>query len=90
MASPTELFALLPQQREENQRRQAKGEPLLPDPEEAVEKELNIRHPQPLNRLDSLLSLEQLDAFCQQLEKTSGQGLGKMYVAEALQQPSAS
>ena len=63
--------------REENQRRLAKGEPLLPDPEEAVEKELNIRHPQPPNRLESLLFLEQLDAFCQQLEKTSGQGLGE-------------
>jgi translation initiation factor 3 subunit H len=82
----------LQKRREENQKRAAKGEPPLPESGEALEKEWSalIRTPVPPNRLDSMLILDQLDNYCQQLEKTASQGLGKMYLAEAMHQSSTS
>ncbi|XP_014678173.1 PREDICTED: eukaryotic translation initiation factor 3 subunit H-like [Priapulus caudatus] len=66
---------------QENAIRTAKGEPPLP--EEDINK---LFKPLPApHRLDSLLQSGQVKSYCDQINQFSCQGLGKMFLAEALQ-----
>jgi translation initiation factor 3 subunit H len=75
----------LQRRKEENERRQAGGEPLLPVSDEAVEQELNLKPIVPPPRLEALLIGEQVDLRCQQISEIAGAAFGKLYLAEGLQ-----
>lgn len=66
-------------------RRKARGEPLLPDPEEVVDKELNLKPPVAPPRLDGLLLKQQVESHCDQAHKFASQGISKLYLAESFQ-----
>lgn len=72
-------------QKDENARRQTRGEPPLPLSEEAVEQELNLRPVNPPPRLDALLLGKQVDLRCQQITEIAGGTFGKLYLSEGLQ-----
>ena len=76
----------LQRRKEENERREKAGEPLLPVTDEAIEQELNLKPAAVPQRLDALLVGEQVDLRCKQISETAGAAFGKLYLAEALQQ----
>ena len=75
----------LQRRREENERREKTGEPLLPVTDEAIEQELSLKPVVPPQRLDALLIGEQVDLRCQQISSIAGAAFAKLYVAEGLQ-----
>ena len=79
------LLVLLLVQKEENARRAARGEPLLPMTEEAVEQDLNLKPVIPPSRLEALLLSEQVDMRCKQVTEIAGEAFVKLYLAEGLQ-----
>ena len=79
------LLVLLLVQKEENARRAARGEPLLPMTEEAVEQDLNLKPVIPPSRLEALLISEQVDMRCKQVTEIAGEAFVKLYLAEGLQ-----
>ena len=75
----------LQRRKEENERREKSGEPLLPMSDEAVEQELNLKPVVAPPRLEALLIGEQVDLRCQQISEIAGAAFGKLYLAEGLQ-----
>ncbi|KAF4074109.1 hypothetical protein AMELA_G00250960, partial [Ameiurus melas] len=66
---------------QENTQRQSRGEPPLP--EEDLTK--LFKPPQPPPRMDSLLIAGQINTYCQTVKEFTSQNLGKLFMAEALQ-----
>ncbi|KAG8570220.1 hypothetical protein GDO81_011157 [Engystomops pustulosus] len=66
---------------QENIQRQSRGEPPLP--EEDVSK--LFKPPLPPPRMDSLLIAGQIDKYIQNVKECTSQNLGKLFMAEALQ-----
>ncbi|KAH1177228.1 hypothetical protein KIL84_010930 [Mauremys mutica] len=67
---------------QENLQRQSRGEPPLP--EEDMSK--LFKPPQPPARMDSLLIAGQINTYCQNIKEFTAQNLGKLFMAEALQE----
>lgn len=67
---------------QENAQRQSRGEPPLP--EEDISKMFKPP-PQPL-RMDTLLIASQINTYCQTIKEFTSQNLGKLFMAEALQE----
>jgi len=65
----------------ENQARQSRGEPPLP--EEDLSKQ--FKPIPPLPRLDATITAGQINTYCRELSQFSSQALGKLFVAKALQ-----
>jgi len=77
----------LQKRQQENQQRQNRGEPPLP--EEDVNK--LFKPVQPPTRLDCLLVASQMNQYCQAISQFSAQSIGKLFMAESLQDsPSSS
>jgi translation initiation factor 3 subunit H len=74
--------AYLQKRRAENDARRAAGEEPLPD--EDVDQV--IKPPQTPSRLGTLLITAQVNQYCRQVSQFSGEGLGKLCVAEKLRQ----
>ena len=72
-------------QKEENARRQARGDPPLPISEEVVEQELNLRPVNPPPRLEALLLGKQVDLRCHEITEIAGGTFAKLYLSEGLQ-----
>lgn len=72
-------------QKEENARRQARGDPPLPVSEEVVEQELNLRPVNPPPRLEALLLGKQVDLRCHEITEIAGGTFAKLYLSEGLQ-----
>ena len=70
----------------ENEARKAKGE--QPLPEEDINKIFKPLVPPP--RLDGLLTSSQIDTYSQQINEFAAQSFGKLFMAEALQEPDVS
>lgn len=70
---------------QENASRAAKGEP--PQPEEDINK--LFKPVPPPSRLDALLVCGQINTYCQQMSQFASQNIGKLFIAEALQQDKA-
>ncbi|XP_017310338.1 eukaryotic translation initiation factor 3 subunit H-B [Ictalurus punctatus] len=70
---------------QENAQRQSRGEPPLP--EEDLTK--LFKPPQPPPRMDSLLIAGQINTYCQTVKEFTSQNLGKLFMAEALQDHSS-
>ncbi|XP_041358977.1 eukaryotic translation initiation factor 3 subunit H-B-like [Gigantopelta aegis] len=66
---------------QENQQRQARGDPPLP--EEDLNKLFKPLQPPP--RLDALLVSGQIDNYADQISEFAAQSLGKLFIAESLQ-----
>ncbi|XP_062869240.1 eukaryotic translation initiation factor 3 subunit H-B [Trichomycterus rosablanca] len=66
---------------QENAVRQSRGEPPLP--EEDLTK--LFKPPQPPPRMDTLLIAGQINTYCQTVKEFTSQNLGKLFMAEALQ-----
>ena len=69
-------------QQQENQQRQVRGEPPLP--EEDINKLFKPLQPPP--RLDCLLVANQIDQHCNSISEFSSQSIAKLLMAEALQE----
>ncbi|EDM16287.1 eukaryotic translation initiation factor 3, subunit 3 gamma, isoform CRA_g [Rattus norvegicus] len=67
---------------QENMQRQSRGEPPLP--EEDLSK-LFKPHQAPA-RMDSLLIAGQINTYCQNIKEFTAQNLGKLFMAQALQE----
>uniref|UniRef100_A0A8I5NHM6 Eukaryotic translation initiation factor 3 subunit H n=1 Tax=Papio anubis TaxID=9555 RepID=A0A8I5NHM6_PAPAN len=67
---------------QENMQRQSRGEPPLP--EEDLSK--LFKPPQPPARMDSLLIAGQINTYCQNIKEFTAQNLGKLFMAQALQE----
>ena len=72
-------------QKEENARRQARGDPPLPVSEEVVEQELNLRPVNPPPRLEALLLGKQVGLRCHEITEIAGGTFAKLYLSEGLQ-----
>ncbi|XP_073714439.1 eukaryotic translation initiation factor 3 subunit H-B [Misgurnus anguillicaudatus] len=70
---------------QENAQRQSRGEPPLP--EEDLSKMFKL--PQQPPRMDTLLIASQINTYCQTIKEFTSQNLGKLFMAEALQEPSS-
>uniref|UniRef100_A0A674GWQ6 Eukaryotic translation initiation factor 3 subunit H n=1 Tax=Taeniopygia guttata TaxID=59729 RepID=A0A674GWQ6_TAEGU len=66
---------------QENIQRQSRGEPPLP--EEDINK--LFKPPQPPPRMESLLIAGQINTYCQNIKEFNAQNLGKLFMAQALQ-----
>ncbi|MEE6463306.1 hypothetical protein FKM82_005852 [Ascaphus truei] len=66
---------------QENIQRQTRGEPMLP--EEDVSK--MFKPPLPPSRMDSLLIAGQINTYSENIKEFTSQNLGKLFMAEALQ-----
>ncbi|GAB0181694.1 mitochondrial enolase superfamily member 1 [Grus japonensis] len=66
---------------QENIQRQSRGEPPLP--EEDINK--LFKPPQPPARMESLLIAGQINTYCQNIKEFNAQNLGKLFMAQALQ-----
>ncbi|KAK2537175.1 Eif3h [Columba livia] len=66
---------------QENSQRQSRGEPPLP--EEDINK--LFKPPQPPPRMESLLIAGQINTYCQNIKEFNAQNLGKLFMAQALQ-----
>uniref|UniRef100_A0A8B9KXS3 Eukaryotic translation initiation factor 3 subunit H n=1 Tax=Astyanax mexicanus TaxID=7994 RepID=A0A8B9KXS3_ASTMX len=71
----------LQRRQQENAQRQSRGEPPLP--EEDISK--MFKPPQPPPRMDTLLIAGQINNYCQNVKEFTSQNLGKLFMAEALQ-----
>ncbi|KAF4015999.1 hypothetical protein G4228_008334 [Cervus hanglu yarkandensis] len=67
---------------QENMQRQSRGEPPLP--EEDLSK--LFKPHQPPARMDSLLIASQINTYCQNIKEFTAQNLGKLFMAQALQE----
>ncbi|XP_019787662.1 eukaryotic translation initiation factor 3 subunit H isoform X2 [Lagenorhynchus albirostris] len=67
---------------QENMQRQSRGEPPLP--EEDLSK--LFKPHQPPARMDSLLIAGQINTYCQNIKEFTAQNLGKLFMAQALQE----
>ncbi|KAK2083482.1 Eukaryotic translation initiation factor 3 subunit H [Saguinus oedipus] len=67
---------------QENMQRQSQGE--TPLPEEDLSK--LFKPPQPPARMDSLLIAGQINTYCQNIKEFTAQNLGKLFMAQALQE----
>lgn len=67
---------------QENMQRQSRGEPPLP--EEDLSK--LFKPPQPPARMESLLIAGQINTYCQNIKEFTAQNLGKLFMAQALQE----
>uniref|UniRef100_W5LC80 Eukaryotic translation initiation factor 3 subunit H n=1 Tax=Astyanax mexicanus TaxID=7994 RepID=W5LC80_ASTMX len=76
----------LQRRQQENAQRQSRGEPPLP--EEDISK--MFKPPQPPPRMDTLLIAGQINNYCQNVKEFTSQNLGKLFMAEALQERSSS
>uniref|UniRef100_A0A3B1JV96 Eukaryotic translation initiation factor 3 subunit H n=1 Tax=Astyanax mexicanus TaxID=7994 RepID=A0A3B1JV96_ASTMX len=72
----------LQRRQQENAQRQSRGEPPLP--EEDISK--MFKPPQPPPRMDTLLIAGQINNYCQNVKEFTSQNLGKLFMAEALQE----
>ncbi|TSK20133.1 Eukaryotic translation initiation factor 3 subunit H [Bagarius yarrelli] len=72
----------LQRRQQENAQRQSRGEPPLP--EEDINK--MFRPPPPPPRMDTLLIAGQINTYCQNVKEFTSQNLGKLFMAEALQE----
>lgn len=63
----------------ENATRGARGEPPLPDDFSKIP-----RPTQPNTRMEALLACKQVTTYCNQIKEFSGQGLSKVFMAEAM------
>ncbi|XP_076463227.1 eukaryotic translation initiation factor 3 subunit H-B-like [Babylonia areolata] len=72
----------LQKRQQENQQRQARGEPPLP--EEDINKLFKPLQPPP--RLDCLLVASQIDQYCTSMSEFCSQSIGKLLMAESLQE----
>ncbi|NXW05668.1 EIF3H factor, partial [Fregetta grallaria] len=66
---------------QENIQRQSRGE--APLPEEDINK--LFKPPQPPPRMESLLIASQINTYCQNIKEFNAQNLGKLFMAQALQ-----
>ncbi|XP_008948062.1 PREDICTED: eukaryotic translation initiation factor 3 subunit H [Merops nubicus] len=66
---------------QENMQRQSRGE--APLPEEDINK--LFKPPQPPPRMESLLIAGQINTYCQNIKEFNAQNLGKLFMAQALQ-----
>ena len=68
-------------QTQENQLRQSRGDPPLPDDD------INrmFKPPQPPPRLDSLLLSQQINCYVEQITEFATQSFGKLFMADSLQ-----
>ncbi|KAK2815238.1 hypothetical protein Q7C36_023504 [Tachysurus vachellii] len=75
----------LQRRQQENAQRQSRGEPPLP--EEDISK--MFKPPPPPPRMDTLLIAGQINNYCQNVKEFTSQNLGKLFMAEALQELSS-
>ncbi|GAA6103734.1 eukaryotic translation initiation factor 3 subunit H-A [Tachysurus ichikawai] len=75
----------LQRRQQENAQRQSRGEPSLP--EEDISK--MFKPPPPPPRMDTLLIAGQINNYCQNVKEFTSQNLGKLFMAEALQELSS-
>jgi len=64
----------------ENATRSARGEPPLPDDFSKTARPTN-----PPQRIEALLSSQQISQYCDQIQQFSNQGLGRVFMAEAME-----
>uniref|UniRef100_A0A8C9F2L7 Eukaryotic translation initiation factor 3 subunit H n=1 Tax=Pavo cristatus TaxID=9049 RepID=A0A8C9F2L7_PAVCR len=75
------FFQYQQRRQQENLQRQSRGE--APLPEEDINK--LFKPPQPPARMESLLIAGQINTYCQNIKEFNAQNLGKLFMAQALQ-----
>jgi len=78
-----EQIKWIQQRRLENKAREERGEPLLP--EDADPSNPIFKPSTQSSRLESLLIRKQINIYCDQINKFTGSGFSKMYLASAIQ-----